>query len=390
MLYRRFGKTEIKMPVLTFGAMRSMKTWDEKTIDPIDQQSQQNLKRILDTSLKHGINHIETAHGYGSSEFQLGQLLPEYNREELIIQTKVGPEDDPDKFIDNFKLSLSHLQVDHVDLLSIHGINNYHSLWQSCKKNGCLAAARKLQQQGYINHVGFSGHGPCDVIMEAIRHEEDGGFDFVNLHWYYILDVNRPAIDLAAERDLGVYIISPTDKGGRLWDPSALIQKKCAPLSPMVFNDTYCLMKKGVSSIGVGAAEPGHFDEHLKAVELLEKPETEKLIGQIDQKLKAVMQKNTGFERPDNLWDRLPSWEDSPKYINISMAIWLFNLAKGWDLTDYARTRYKMLASTTRWVPGNDCTEAANTDFTEFFKNLDLDEQNIVPLLKEAHELLAQ
>jgi len=56
-----------------------------------------------------------------------------------------------------------------------------------------------LQKEGLARHIGFSGHGPCEVIVDAIQHEEDGGFDFVNLHWYYILDVNRKAIDLAAE-----------------------------------------------------------------------------------------------------------------------------------------------------------------------------------------------
>lgn len=390
MIYRRFGKTEIEMPVLTFGAMRSMKTWDEKTLEPVDQDSQENLRIILDTALKHGINHIETAHGYGSSEFQLGRLLPEYNRDDFIIQTKVGPQDDPKKFIENFKYSLELLQVDSVDLLAIHGINDHRTLWQSCRDGGCLAAARELQRQGYLNHIGFSGHGPCDVIMAAINHQGDGGFDFVNLHWYYILDVNRPAIDLAHEKDLGVYIISPTDKGGRLWTPSSIVQEQCSPLSPMVFNDLYCLLQTGVTGIGVGAGEPAHFDEHLQAVARLEAPETRELLDTIDKRLRAVMFANTGYERPDELWTIFPSWLDTPKGINISMVLWLLNLAKGWNLTAYAKDRYKVLSSNTLWVPGNNCSHVEQTDFGDFFKKLSLKEEDILQLLTEAHTLLAE
>ena len=36
---------------------------------------------------------------------------------------------------------------------------------------------------------------------------------------------------------MGVFIISPTDKGGRLYAPSAKLRTPDAPLSPMVFND---------------------------------------------------------------------------------------------------------------------------------------------------------
>ena len=41
----------------------------------------------------------------------------------------------------------------------------------------------------------------------------------------------------------------------------------CAPLSPMLFNDLYLLTRvPGVSTLSLGAAEPGNFDEHLKAL----------------------------------------------------------------------------------------------------------------------------
>lgn len=389
MKYRRFGKTGLTLPLLTFGAMRSMITWNEKVPKDIDRETEDKLYTLLQTALDHGINHLETAHGYGSSEYELGRILPRFNRHDLIIQTKVGPEDDPQKFVDKVMLSLEHLQVDYLDLLAIHGINDYKSLWQCCRKNGCLQAARELQKKGIIGHIGFSGHGPLDVILEAINFEEYGGFDYVNLHWYYIFDINRPAIKRAKERDLGVYIISPTDKGGRLWDPSEVLLTSCTPMSPIMFNDCYCLLQDGVSGIGIGASAPEHFDEHLQGIARLAAPETQKTIEEIDAKLRMKMKQETGCDRPDEDWLRYPSWLDIPNNINISFILWLFNLYKGWGLTAYAKERYGKLGSGSRWVQGNKGSSADAGSLAALCKKVGQDPDRLAAILKEAHRHLS-
>ena len=67
---------------------------------------------------------------------------------------------------------------------------------------------------GVIGNVGFSTHAPYRIICEAIS---TGLFDFVNLHYYYFLQRNFGAVELAAAHDMGVFIISPNDKGGQLF-----------------------------------------------------------------------------------------------------------------------------------------------------------------------------
>ena len=70
MLYRRFGKTGLMLPIISFGAMRSMHSWVDCNISAIPHASQQNLVELLQTALQNGIYHFETARGYGSSEKQ--------------------------------------------------------------------------------------------------------------------------------------------------------------------------------------------------------------------------------------------------------------------------------------------------------------------------------
>ena len=115
---------------------------------------------------------------------------------------------------ETFETSLKNLQVDYVDLLAVHGINNSDALDRTIRK-GTLKACRKLKDQGLARHIGFSTHAFNDVVLAGI---ETGEFEYVNLHWYTFDQLDWPAIEEAARRDMGVLIISPNDKGGKLYE----------------------------------------------------------------------------------------------------------------------------------------------------------------------------
>lgn len=387
MEYRIFGKTGLKMPVLSFGCMRSMHDWSDLPVSDIPAESTRQLKSLVMCAQGHGITHLETARGYGSSERQLGQVIAELQRDSIILQTKVVPEDDPELFTHNVLDSMDRLGVTHLDLLGLHGINDYRSLWQCCRKKGCLAAARRLQDKGLVNHIGFSGHGPLDVITQAISHEEDGGFDYLNLHWYYIYDVNRPAIELAAERNLGLFIISPTDKGGMLHTPPPLLTEMCKPLSPITFNDLYCLSQPGVSTISVGASRLTDFSDHLQAVELLT-GDGRTLVQEIEQRLNLCMMEKTGYMRPEGDWNALPDHTITPGHINLRFTHWLYNLARGWNLNTFAQSRYNMLDSGSAWVQGNSCSNLKTLSFEDIRKKYPRISDAFLMEMEEAHELL--
>src|SRR5437870_11242584 len=126
MQYRRFGRTNLQMPVFSCGGMRYQQSWDDIAPEKVEEAGQRNLEATILRSLELGINHIETARGYGTSEMQLGQLLPKLPREKMIVQTKVAPTEENTKqaFLDTFDQSMAYLGLDHVELLSVHGINN--------------------------------------------------------------------------------------------------------------------------------------------------------------------------------------------------------------------------------------------------------------------------
>jgi hypothetical protein len=107
MKYRRFGKTELSIPVISCGGMRYQHKWQDVKPEEIPKNNQENLEATIHRALELGINHIETARGYGSSEMQLGQILPKLPREKIIVQTKVPPFPDPAEFLKTFETSMN-------------------------------------------------------------------------------------------------------------------------------------------------------------------------------------------------------------------------------------------------------------------------------------------
>ena len=266
---------------------------------------------------------------------------------------------------------LRTLKTDHIDLYAWHGLNNAELLATACATGGPVEELLKLRDEGVIGAVGFSTHAPLEVICAAIH---TGLFSFVNLHYYYFFQRNSAAIALAAARDMGVFIISPNDKGGQLFTPSPLLARLCAPLTPIQFNARFCLRTPQVHTLSFGMTAPAHVAEMLGTF-----PVRIPLDAR-DQAIQLALDARAGAD-PQGAYE---GWElmPDPSGINIPEVLRFRRLWKCYDMEGFGFYRYNMLEAKGHWFPGGYASEEAlaKLDRSRWPEGVD-----VAALLRETH-----
>ena len=366
MQYRRFGKTDRSLSVFSLGTMRCL-------------ASAGIAYETLQHAVTLGVNHLETAQGYGKSEDYLGEALQiglGVPRSQLFITTKLVPTVDAVTMERAIDQSLARLKLDYLDGLAIHGINTWEHLDWVKAENGCMQAVRQAVADGRIRHVGFSTHGSLDVIQATIATDL---FEFVNLHYTYFFQHNAPAIDLAQQKDMGVFIISPADKGGLLYTPSATLEHLCQPFSPLELNYRFLLSDSSITTLSVGAANANELGLPLTVGDRAEALLPEEVA--VFQRLENHQATALGSDRCSQCYACLPC----PEGIHIPEVLRLRNLAIGYDMTQFGQYRYRMFENAGHWFPGkkgNRCTDCGDC-LPRCPETL-----NIPALLRDTHERL--
>ena len=361
MQYRRFGQTNLNLSVLSLGTMRYL-------------GSEETAVATVQRAVALGINHLETALGYGNSESYLGAALRDLPRQSLYVTTKIPPMPDAAPMAKSIERSLERLGTDYIDCLAIHGLNTQEQLAWMMSPTGCMQAVQQAIADGQVKHVGFSTHAPLELVLRAIA---TGLFAFVNLHYYYFNQRNQAAVAAAVAQDMGVFIISPADKGGMLYDPPPKLNALCAPFSPLALTYRFLLSNPQITTLSVGAANPAELDLPLELADQIE-PISDAETAALSH-LQAPLAQLA--HRCSQCFECLPC----PEKINIPEVLRLRNLAVAYDMTSFGQYRYRMFENAGQWFPGRKASRC--TDCGDCLPRCP--EHLVIPdLLRDAHDRL--
>lgn len=118
---------------------------------------QERADELLTVLLEHGVNHIDTAAGYGESELRIAPWMREYRRR-FFLATKTA-ERTADGARAGLERSLERLGVDSVDLIQLHNLVEPDEWEIAHGPGGAVEGLVRARDEGLVRFIGLTGHG---------------------------------------------------------------------------------------------------------------------------------------------------------------------------------------------------------------------------------------
>ncbi len=306
---RRLGRTNLELPILSFGASSLGAEFRSVSLPEVF--------RSIEVALDLGLNFIDTSpfYGRGMSEVLLGVALQDVPRDKYLLCTKLGRYDvghfdfSARRVAESVDVSLHRLRCGYLDIVLCHDIE-FVPLQQIIDET--LPALRKQQEAGKVRYVGISGYP--QKIFHRICAETN--IDCVLSYNQYTLQNTRFAdetIPMLKEKGVGIMNGGPfsarllTNAPLPVWfrDPPEVqaaarraaehCHQRGVDIAQLALQ--FCLHNEDISTTIAGSANP---DNIAKWVRWAEQPIDQQLLAEVLDILAPV--KNIGHREglPEN------------------------------------------------------------------------------------------
>lgn len=208
---RPLGNTGIRVSPIGLGTVKLGRNQGVKYPAPFDLPSDEQATALLQTAADLGINLIDTAPAYGTSEARLGELMARANwfgaRERWVVCTKAGEEFEhgasrfdfsPHAVRASVERSRARLGVDVLDIVLIHSSGADEEILRT---SGAAEALHELKASGAIRSIGISSKTVAGGMLAI-----EMGLDVIMVTFNQLEQEQLPVIHAAGRRGVGVLI----------------------------------------------------------------------------------------------------------------------------------------------------------------------------------------
>jgi aryl-alcohol dehydrogenase-like predicted oxidoreductase len=254
MRHTTLADTGLTLSLLGLGTVKFGRNTGVKYPQPFDLPDLATMRNLLAIASDGGINLLDTAPAYGSSEIKLGELI-RGQRERWILCTKAGEEFDPASATSCFDFSpealtrsversLQRLGTEVLDLVLVHSNGDDE---QIILRDGALDTLNRLKQKGWIRATGMSTKTAAGGLL-ALQQA-----DCVMIAFNPDYPDERPVIDYAAQHNKGILIKKLLNSG------HAVLHRQGLQHAVDIARAT-----PGITSVIMGTCNPEHLRQNIQ------------------------------------------------------------------------------------------------------------------------------
>jgi len=321
MQYRPLGKTGLQVSALAMGCMR------------LPEHDPELAGQVVDAAIAAGVNYFETTTWYVNGRCQHLTALGLKGRSRgLIVSGKAGMDADTtaDSYRQEIEKQMEILGVDYLEFWQV-GWFGADRLEVLQKKGGVLEALDKAREDGLIGHIGFTGHDSPENFTKVV---ESGIFESMTIPYNMLNRSYASTIKRAGELGMGVVAMCPV-AGGMLASPARQLQQLIAGGAQTTAAAAlqFVLTNPDVSCACSGMNTLEMLRENVETVEQFTgiSPEDHARMDRILDEFAAL---------GERFCTACGYCKDCPTGIDIPGNFNLYNLARVYGLTDWARSQY--------------------------------------------------
>ena len=265
---RRLGRTDLELPILSFGASSLGAEFRNVSLDEVFAS--------IRVALELGMNFIDTSpfYGRGMSEVLLGIALKNVPRSSYNICTKLGRYDvghfdfTARRVRESVDVSLHRLGCEYLDIVLCHDIE-FVPLKQIIEET--LPELRKIQESGKVKYVGISGYpqkifhvvasqAPLDCVLSYNQYTlqntrfADETIPMLLEKGIGVMNAGPFSARLLTNASLPVWFRDPTDVQRAAKQAAEHCQKKGVDIAQLALQ--FCLQNTDITTTIAGSANP--------------------------------------------------------------------------------------------------------------------------------------